>query len=543
MPKPGQVSVVNIFEHFVVESVDRDKVIMYYASWSLKKELGVIENKIVTPIHKNKPFNGPFWVDPRLLTNAREGGRVVIPQEGKRVVYQVVFMGRYDLSPFTKKENMAPGLAIPLPSGSVREVIGLRAVRSVHVEKGGIAAEKNIVHEMVVDRSTGLILMEAVMTSQEVHGAGLFGSSGKRAMYARYLASINMDLENVLPSYNARDYDYGALINVGYIVSAEGMLSPGGSPSLESIIVSYTISVIGVYKNRAAFLLGLFIGVQQPIAKTYLGIVDLETGETRIELSADMLAGKIQKVGKIFPVGPLFVSRDMLGKESLEILGTSYMLMGVQEASIEGIGSTKVYVYKSESEEAVISTIAYAETEKGGLVVALQPGGIPGYTFTPMQGQRGAPNTPRYLSMINEKTRKAISINVNSYSDAGTVQQGVNASLIKQILEMSTASNGQKPVINITATGQGQGQGREAKQTNQGTDYQHSASTYTEPLLTSQKSTKPKKRQTHIQVPQAKSGEENGENEILKIVLINIVIAVAASALIYRKVKRNGAFM
>ena len=541
MPKPGQVSVVNIFEHFVVESVDRDKVNMYYVSWSLKKELGVIENQIVTPIHKNKPFNGPFWVDPRLLTNAREGGSVVIPQEGKRVVYQVVFMGRYDLSPFTKKENMAPGLAIPLPSGSVREVIGLRAVRSVHVEKGGIAAEKNIVHEMVVDRSTGLILMEAVMTSQEVHGAGLFGSGGKKAMYARYLAGINMDLENVLPSYSAKDYDYGAVINVGYIVSVEGMLSPGGSPSLEGVIVSYTVDVIGVYKNRAAFLLSLFMGVQQPVAKTYLGVVNLETGETRIELSADMLTGKIQEVGKTFPVGPLFIPRNMLGKESLEILGTSYTLVGVQEASIDGIGNTRVYAYKSESEEAVISAIAYAETEKGGLVVALQPGGIPGYAFTPMQGQGGAPNTPKYLSMINEKAKKAM--NMNNYSGTGTVQQGVNASLIKQILEMNIASSGQKPVINITDTSQGQGQGQEARQTKQSTDYQHMTSAYTWSLSTSQKSTKPRKPQAQIQTPQAKSSEESGKDEILEIVLINAVIVVIALALIYRKMKRNSAFM
>ena len=540
MPKPGQVSVVNVFEHFVVESVDKDGIHMYYAGWSIKKELGILKNQIVTPIRKNKPLNGPFWVDPRLLANAREGGKVVIPQEGKKLVYQVVFIGRYDLSPFTKKENMALDLAIPLPKGSVREVIGLRAVRSVHVEKGGIAAEKSVIHEIIVDRSTGLILMEAVMTSQEVHGAGLFGSGGKRAMYARYLAGINMDLENVLPSYNARDYDYGALVNVGYIVSAEGMLSPGGSPSLEGIIVSYTMGVIGIYKNKAAFLLSIFIGVQPPVARTYLGVVDLETGETRIEFSADMLSGKIQEVGKDFPVGPLFISRDTLGKESLEILGTSYTLMGVQEASIDGIGDTKVYVYKSENEEAVISAIAYAETEKGGLVVALQPGGILGYTFTPMQGQGGAPNTPKYLSMINEKTRKAISVNTNNYSDTGTVQQGVNASLIKQILEKNTASNGQKPVINITDTGQGQGQGQGAKQS---TDYQRITSAYTGPLSTSQGSPKPKKPQTQIQILQAKSGKENGENEILKVVSINAVIVVIASALIYRKVKKNSAFM
>ncbi len=530
--KPGQVNVVNIFEHFVVEDIDKDGVHMYYAGWSIKKELGIIKNQIVTPIRKDKPFNGPFWLDPGLLANAREGGSVVIPQEGKKVVYQVVFVGRYDLSPFTKKENMALDVTIPLPRGSVREVIGLRAVRSMHVVKDGVEGVINMVHEMVVDKATGLILMEAVMTSRELHGTGLFGSGGKRAMYARYLAGINMDLENVLPSYNAKDYDYGALISTGYIVSAEGMLSPGGSPSLEGIIVSYSLDIVGVYKDKAAFILSLFIGIQPPIAKTYLGIVDLETGETRIEFSADMVTGKIQEVGKTFPVGPLLIPRDTLGKESLEILGTPYTLMGVREASIEGIGSTKIYVYESESEEAVISAIAYAETEKGGLIVALQPGGIPGYTFTPVQGQGGVPNTPKYLAVINEKAKKAMSVGMNNLGN-GAIQQGINASLIEQILEKNTANKQQKQGINATNIGQGQ----EAKQTSQGTGHWYTTtSTYTVLQPTPQKPTGPKKTQTKTQTQQplqTKNSIRSNRNETLKIVSINAITAVIILALIY----------
>ncbi len=534
IPKPGQVNIVNIFEHFVVESIDKDEVHMYYAGWSVKKELGTIENQIVTPIHKNKPFNGPFWVDPRLLAKAQEGGSVVIPQEGKKVVYQVAFIGRYDLSPFTKKENMALDVTIPLPRGSVREVIGLRAIRSMRVGEGGIASKKTLIHEMVVDRATGLILMEAVMTSRELHG----GLSGKRAMYARYLAGINMDLENVLPSYNARSYDYGALISTGYVVSAEGMLSPGGTPSLEGIIVSYSLSIVGVYKSKATFILSLFIGVQPPVTKTYLGVVDLETGETRIEFSADMTTGEIQEVGKTFPVGLLFIPKDMLGRENLEILGTPYSLMGVQEASIEGIGSTRIYVYKAESDEAVISLVAYAETKKGGLIVALQPGGIPGYTFAPVQGQGEPPNTPKYLTVIDEKTTKSISVGTSSHAESSsTVQQGINTSIIEQILGNNTTNNNQKPAMDTANTSREQ----EAKPTNQSTDYWHTTfPAYAETLTTPQKPSKPETAQKQVQTLQTKNSEESNEGEILKIASINAIAAVVTLTLVYSwKVRRS----
>ncbi len=536
--EPGKISAVNIFEHFVVENVDKDGVHMYYAGWSIKKELGVIENEILTPIRKNKPFNGPFWVDPKLLAKAREGGSIVIPQEGEKVVYQVVFIGQYDISPFTKKKNMALDIMIPLPKGSVREVIGLRAIRSIHVEKGGIVVGASMVHEMVVDKATGLILMEAVMTGREVHGALPQLSNVKRSMYARYLAGINMDLESVLPSYNARDYDYGTLINTGYIVSAEGMLSPGGTPSLEGIIVSYSLGIVGVYKNKATFLLSLFIGVQPPVTKTYLGVVDLETGETRIEFSADILTGEIQEVGKTFPVGLLFIPKDMLGRENLEILGTPYTLMGVQEASIEGIGNTRLYVYKAESDEAVISLVAYAETKKGGLIVALQPGGIPGYAFAPVQGQGEPPNTPQYLTVIDEKTTKSTSVGTSSQAESSsTVQQGINASIIEQILGNNTTNNNQKPAMDTANTSREQ----EAKPTNQSTDYWHTTfPAYAETLTTPQKPSKPETAQKQIQTLQTKNSEESNEGEILKIASINAIAAVVTLTLVYSwKVRRS----
>ncbi len=403
IPKPGSVQAVTVFEHYVVEGIDARGVHMFFSQWSLAESTGSIEYEILTP-HK-KPFNGPFWVDPRLLAGAREGSTVVIPQEGRSVEYRVVFAGDYLVSPLAKgpgsleeKGSLAP--LLPLPPETRRSVVGLQAIIDTKVVENGRTVTKRLVHEMIVDRETGVILVEALMER----------TGESRAVYMRQLAEINIDLEDVLPSYATKSYDYTPLAHVGYVLDSYGLLVPRGGSALDAVIVRLGVSVIGVYKDRALINRMVFIGLKDsPFARFYVDLENLETGRVEILYYQDPISGGTGEVGTSYGQGPLLLAPGLVGKEAIEVYGVEYRAAGTGEAEIEGLGRVKLYAYQASDERASLRSLLYAEYQGRGVLVSIQPGGLPGYDYQPppQGGGSDAPNTPRLLSALDERAKKA----------------------------------------------------------------------------------------------------------------------------------------
>ena len=383
VPKTGKVSVVGLSEHYVVEKIDGRGVHLYFSEWCITPSVGPLHMVYGVLVPHRRPFNGPFWLDPGLLRGARPGGVVSIRHGDRVVEYRVVFAGRYDISPLSSGEGSLLGavgvtIAVPVPRGTVRDVVGL----SGRIEIEG----RRVYHELVVDRETGLILVEALI---ERSGGGAPGGGGalippRSSMFLRLLGEINMDLENVLPGYGERGYDYGALVHSGYVVHSAGVLVPGGN-LLNSVIATNTIQVVGVYKNYALIYRSLFLGLQNPIARIYVDLEDLDTGETTVLSYQDVTSSQSVEVNKRHSQGLLLVPRGRFGSETLSVYGVSYGLLGSpSEAEIEGIGRVRVYAYASQEEGALIGALLYAETEEGGVLVGVQPDGLQGYTFSPM---------------------------------------------------------------------------------------------------------------------------------------------------------------
>ncbi|WP_317895573.1 hypothetical protein [Pyrofollis japonicus] len=451
--KVGRSSALNIYEHYVVKSIDKKGVHLYYAVWANKRDVGAFsaEDAVVPP---KEPFNGPFWVDPGLLRNAEQGSLIRIKWGDKEIPYAVKFEGRYDLSPFNQGSNglakIAPGMTIPLPKGTTRDVVALVAVMDAIVERNGQKQQKRVIHELVVDKETGLILEEAYMErSTEQQGPV---QAVSRSLYARYLAEINMEMSGGYRLFREEN----PVIHAGYMVDANGMLSPGGTPSLNSIISTIVVAVMGVYKGHAVTYMQLFIGLDTPVTMAYIIDSNIRSGEEHVLEAVNPLTGQHVETVEGSGQGILYLPQNRLGSSRIEVYGASFVLVDTKNAEIEGLGQRKVYVYTTQDEHSLISLMAYIDTGKGGVLAVIQPGGVPGYQFHPVPGApvSETPNTFPYMVEISELVASRIGNQAsNAAGEQGGGTQNNNQVDIDQLI--NSLSQGEKDKESGNSSGGG----------------------------------------------------------------------------------------
>ena len=381
IPKPGKVSIIGGIEKYIVTEAERNRVVARNIIW-VGADQPLQQNYEIEARPWHGMFNGPFWIDPRLIANARKGEAVAIPGENGPVTYTVTFTGRVDISYEASMQGSRDSIIrvtgfnseLPVPTGTYRDVVVLVGKPPINLQQYLRQGQNmpNARHMMVVDRELGLIWMESY---GEISG-GTAAQGGamqplRNSLYVRILSEVTLDLENRLPPY--RHYHYPPLLQPGYEVKYTGAIVSVGYSSM--VRIDYMVR--GIYKNRAIIGETIFYGAGQvPLTLARDWLVNLDTGEAIVAKSFNLLANQELKEdeGKRVRATAMWID-GQAGRDIIEVENKQYRKAAedIVDAAAQGVpelGRFKVYTYVS-SEPPSPQGISYTKlyyTEDGVLL-------------------------------------------------------------------------------------------------------------------------------------------------------------------------------
>ncbi len=377
--KPNKVSTISGIDIYIAREPARGYVDLDEYLW-LIHEAKVLEdtkrelNLRVVPQHGI--LNGPFWIDSRLLRDARAGSVVEIPGEGRIIRYNVLYTGRVDISPESTGPDSLLGvtgiaLLLPVPPGTYRDIVVLQARLPSNQQQGNVNQAGDTWHELVVDRRLGLIYMEALISSQQ-GGQQQDTSIKKKSLYVRALSEITLDLEDKLPPYT--EYRQQQLLHPGYHVAYMSMGILSGS--LTSVGFSYWASIKGVYKDTMYMYETIFVSFNENYHQEIAAWkININTGNAEV-LKVTVFASTIsneplfrmegQKVSHTY----MWIGGD-IGRGELEIMGHKYKR--VTARSGPGDGDIEIYTYTLAEDTESSFEIAQLYYLPNGLLYAIEP--------------------------------------------------------------------------------------------------------------------------------------------------------------------------
>ncbi len=446
--KPNNVSIIGGFEVYIVEDAGPGFVDTTYYTWMTyegKPLLGLSRSLPLRNVPRGEVFNGPFWIDSRLVANVRTGDRIPIPAGDRVVEYTVLFAGRLDISPFNEGEGslrsvIGFGLNIPVPRGTYRDVVVLQ---------GEIRAQNQQTpqrHTMAVDRELGLIYYEAYgSVSGGVNQQGQL-TPVKNVLYVRTLAEITLDLEETLPPY--ANFPQDPLIHAGYNIfenAAFLSLSVG-------MMFTYAFTIGGVYKDTIIAFETIHLSVNEAAhQETAAWKISLRNGVAEVIFSrvfASTVSSQpiFRPGGSRFERSPLWIG-DAAGHREVEIMGTKYVMTDMQTQSLEGLGEVTVYRYSLEQPSSLGLEFAELYFLPNGLLYMLEPSyqglnlfqqpnpansmitSIPIITRIPNTAPQTISPTPPQTETTNQTTTSIAS--VTSTSTTFTITEPPTASTIQ----------------------------------------------------------------------------------------------------------------
>ncbi|MEB3788127.1 MAG: clostripain-related cysteine peptidase [Desulfurococcales archaeon] len=419
--KPASVSGVDGADVYIVTEPARDHVDMKEHIWLVNGEK-IIEgssrvlNLRVIPNHG--VYNGPFWIDPGLLRNARTGGTVQIPGEGRVVTYSVLYEGRVDISPESRGQDSLYSLAgtviaLPVPPGTYRDIVVLQGrLPIVQAGQGQANQQESTWHEIIVDKQLGLIYLESLITRQEPGwnaGAGGHGQQNptvKSSLYLKVLSEVTLDLDNVKPPY--AEYRQERLLHPGYHTGYTGLAMLGsGMASLTSVMFTYKTTIRGLYKDTMYVVDAIAFGVNEgKHAEIVIWKVDTRTGNA-IVLDAQVFASTVSNQPITASKGDrvehtyMWIGDDA-GKSQIHVMGRTYTLNG----QVEGSEGLRLYEYTLADATGSGFEIARLYYLPNGLLYTIEPVfngisiseamtqlGMPPSRGTALEVMTGIPNT------------------------------------------------------------------------------------------------------------------------------------------------------
>jgi len=356
MPKPGKVSIIGGTEKYIVTEAERNRVVARNIIW-VGADQPLQQNYEIEARPWHGLFNGPFWIDPRLIANAREGEAVAIPGENGPVTYMVTFTGRVDVSYEASMQGnrdsiiRVTGFAseLPVPPGTYRDVVVLVGKPPIDLQQYLRQGQSmpNARHMMVVDRELGLIWMESygeISGDTAAQGGAL--QPLRNSLYVRVLSEVTLDLENRLPPY--RQYRYPLFLQPGYEVKYTGGIVSASYSSIASI----DYMVRGVYKNRAVIGEFIFYGAgQMPVTLARDWLVNLDTGEAVVAKSFNPLANQELKEdeGRRVRATTMWIDsqagRDIIEVENKQYRKAAENIVDADAQGVPELGRFKVYTY------------------------------------------------------------------------------------------------------------------------------------------------------------------------------------------------------
>ena len=403
--KPASVSGVDGTDVYIITEPARDHVDMEEHIWLVNGEK-IIEgtsrvlNLRVIPNHG--VYNGPFWIDPGLLRNARAGGTVQIPGEGRVITYSVLYEGRVDMSPESRGQDSLYSLtgtviALPVPPGTYRDIVVLQGrLPTAQAGQNQANQQESTWHELIVDKQLGLIYLEALITRQEPNwnaGAGGQGQQTptvKSSLYLKALSEVTLDLDDVKPPY--AEYKQERLLHPGYHTGYTGLaMLSGGMASLTSVMFSYKTSIRGLYKDTMYVVDAIAFGVNEgKHAEVVIWKVDTRTGSA-VALDAEVFASTVSNQPITASKGDrvdhtyMWIGDDA-GKSQIRVMGHTYSLNG----QVEGPGGLRLYEYTLADATGSDFEIAMLYYLPNGLLYTIEPT-FNGISISQAMAQLGTP--------------------------------------------------------------------------------------------------------------------------------------------------------
>ncbi len=385
--KAGSVSVIYTY---IVTSVDRDGVGIREISWEGREFSIVTNERYKVGVAPNGLLDGPFWIDPRRLVNVRLGSKVVLGSPGHERTYLVTYVGRVDISPFSKSNDLISKslrevIAIPVPPGTYRNIVILYTS-----DRNPRTGEKEY-HRLIVDRDTGIILAELLrgFKSRYLEGASVYVQG---SLVVRSLVELTLDLEDKLPPYS--NFDYGNLMHPGYAYMVFG----GAGSIYNSVQVSWGTFVFSVYKDRAVIGEFLLVGTSSgsASAEIFLYLLNLSTCEAKVIRYVRFLGYPIvgNLTGRSFKLIPIYIGR-YVNDDSVTIMGINYVSEGVKEVSTKSGGTVRVKVFRAEGSSRSVGFAVLYYLENGVLAAA-----IPSINGYPARNFLTSASTYQYLASL-----------------------------------------------------------------------------------------------------------------------------------------------
>jgi hypothetical protein len=304
---PSKASVTYAVDLYAVKAVDPVKGVVLDKLTVYASLVGNVDNPVVKSEYAAGLKSGPFWVDPTPLARARVGDTLtILDSDGREVESRVVFRGALDVSGLSKSKNSIAGAlglsySLPVPEGTFRDVVVLASKPSPNERLG-----------MIIDTELGLVYYQGLSRREK----------GSYSVVVMMLSGINVDLEDVLPSYKTKSYDYGPLMRPGYLFYSEW----GYMDVYVSSIVRIILFISGFYKNFVSVGETIFASLNEAVAAySYAWIVDVENHRARIALKVDLLNLGVEPVKA--EGAPLLVA-PLASQGPLVVYGVPYTAQG-----------------------------------------------------------------------------------------------------------------------------------------------------------------------------------------------------------------------
>ena len=339
--KPQSANIIGGYEVYIVRENKPDQIDVDEYIWLTYEARPLTDTMTRLPLRVvpvQGVFNGPFWVDPDLLRNAKTGGTVTIPWKSRAVTYAVLYAGKIDISPFADEENSLRritgiNIELPVPKGTFRDVVVLQGKIPVLPQQQ--QEQTSEYHELVVDRETGLIYIEGL---GKVSEQGVAQGPLKNSVYIRVLVGITLDLEDTLPPYHR--YQQDPILQPGYQVYYNSMGMAGYSLSLG---FAYGGTVRGIYKDTMFIIETLFLSANEAVhQESVYWKVNLHTGEATV-ISVKVFASSVSNQPIIWSEGErvkhtyVWIGDDVK-EDEVEIEGHLYRKTNEVRAYVEAFG-------------------------------------------------------------------------------------------------------------------------------------------------------------------------------------------------------------